>query len=309
MNTFLCSVAMLILAQPDYSDRKPHPFAPSLPRLTKEESKKFDEVIENFIQWDIGKLKGDAGKKAVEDFSKLPPESIFNLIGGLNRAANMESSCPAVLIAKKVNSILSASDDLDLLKFAQQNIGADVTAKRHLGVLQDLQFNILLRKGALQRRALAEKRAGGGGPKSITAMSLAELEKSLSKASGPALKAILTETEKRQGTKAVELLIAGISNADAEISKLSQALLAKNMQRQSSEVLKAMLKHDRTDVRIAAANAVGKKKLRLGAELIALLQDGSDDAREAAHRALVQIAGTDLGTNADRWREWWSKQK
>ena len=88
---------------------------------------------------------------------------------------------------------------------------------------------------------------------------------------------MLTEAEKRQGPKAVELLVMGIVNPDADIAKLSQGLLTKNLQHQSPLLLKAMLKHDRSDVRIAAAQAIGAKKLRYGPELIALLQDGDDE--------------------------------
>jgi hypothetical protein len=309
MKAILCVAVLFVVAQPDYRDREPHPLAPSLPRLTKEESKKFDDIIEGFIQYDIGKLKGDAGKKAFEDFKRLPPEAIFNLIDGLNRAANMESSCPAVLIAKKVNAILSSSDDLDLLKFAQANIGADVKAKRHLGVLQDLQASILFRKGYLQRQALANK-GKTGGPKSPSSMSMSELESAFSKAPKAQLRSLLAEAEKRQGAKAVDLLLIGITSDDSSIAKLSQGLLAKNMQRQGTDTLKALLKHERKDVRIAAADAVGKKKLRFGAELIELLQDSDGDVRQAGRRALLPIAGgADYGTDAALWRDWWSRQK
>jgi HEAT repeat protein len=82
-----------------------------------------------------------------------------------------------------------------------------------------------------------------------------------------------------------------------------------------------MLKHDRRDVRIAAAQAIGAKKLKYGAELIGLLADGDDDVRQAGRRALVQISGgVDHGPSPDassderesaraRWREWWARQK
>ena len=53
---------------------------------------------------------------------------------------------PAVIIGKKIAKILNASDDLPLLAFAKDNLGAGVTAKRHLGMLKDLQFSILLRR-------------------------------------------------------------------------------------------------------------------------------------------------------------------
>ena len=307
MNTIFCVAAFLIASQPpvDYSDRERHPLAPSLPLLTKEESRKIDAVIDRFIEFDIGKLKGTAGKQALNEFNRLGPESIFNLIDGLNRAANMESSCPAVIIGKKVGAILISSNDMELLKFAQQNIGADVTAKRHLAVLQDLQSSILFRKGALQRRALAS-----GGAKSPSALSLAELESAMSKERGLRLKTLLTEAEKRQGAKAVDLLIKGMASPERDVAKFSEGLLVKNLQHQNTEVLRTMLKHDRRDVRIAAAQAIGAKKLRFGSELIVLLQDSDDDVREAGRRALVQIAGgADYGTDVERWTAWWSKQK
>ena len=317
MNFSFCIAALLFLAggAQDYRDRDRHPLAPSLPRLTKEEEKKIETVIDRFIDYDIGKLKGDEGKKALDDFNRLGSEASFHLIEGLNRAANMESSCPAVIIAKKLNSILSKTDDLELLGFARENIGAGVTAKRHLNVLKDLQFAIILRRGAVQRQALVQ-----GTAKPLTSLSLADLDKMVSKESGAKLKAALTETEKRQGPKAVAVLIMGITNPDADIAKMSQGLLEKNLQRQPAEVLKELLKHDRTDVRIAAAQAIGAKKLRFGAELIVLLQDGDDAIRQAGRLALVQLAGADHGPAAnasfdereaalERWRAWWSRQR
>lgn len=277
MNAMFFTSALLVIAggSPNFKDREPHPLAPSLPRLTKAEYEKIDTVIERFIQYDIGKLKGAEGKKALEDFNRLGPESIFNLIDGLNRAANMEDSCPAVIIAKRVAGILTRTEDLELLAFAKDTIGADIKAKRHMNVLRDLQFNILIRKATLQRRGVTVT-----GAKS---MSPAELERAIAKQSGPQLTALV--------------------------------------QRQTGAALKGLLKNDRKDVRIAAAQTIGAKKLRYGAELIGLLQDGDDDVRQAARRALVQISGgVDHGPSADasfderesasaRWREWWSRQK
>jgi HEAT repeat protein len=102
--------------------------------------------------------------------------------------------------------------------------------------------------------------------------------------------------------------------------KLSQGLLSKNLQRQPNDVLKSLLKHERTEVRIAVAQVIGSKKLRWGDELIGLLRDSEDDVRQAGRKALVQISGIDHGPDADatftereaaleRWRDWWSRQK
>jgi HEAT repeat protein len=308
MHTLIC-VTVLVVAQvpADYRDRERHPLAPSLPRLTKDEEKKIDAIIERLIEADTGKIRGDDAKKANDDFNRLGPEAIFNLIDGLNLAANMESSCPAVIIAKKVARVLTTTDDMELLAFAKENIGADVTAKRHLNVLKDLQSIILLRQGAL--------RATPRG------MSLAELGKAIAKERGPKLKTYLTEAERRQGPKAVDLLLMGIANPDADIARLSEGLLAKNLQHQSGAELKSLLKHDRKEVRIGAAQAIGARKLRYGAELIGLLQDGDDDVRQAGRGALKQISGgVDHGPERDansearltaieRWRDWWSIQK
>ena len=112
----------------------------------------------------------------MEDFNRLPAEAIFVLIDGFNRTANMEASCPTVVIGKKIIKILNASDDLELLAFAKENLGAGVTAKRHLGMLKDVQFSILLRKGTLQRRQ-AIAGAAGTRSESTGSLSVGELVK------------------------------------------------------------------------------------------------------------------------------------
>lgn len=316
MNALSISLLLVAAQTPiDFRDRERHPLAPSLPNLTKEESAKVEHIIERFILYDIGKLKGAEGKKALDDFNRLGPESTFQLIDGLNRAGNMESSCPAVIIAKKLASIFLSTEDTELLTFAKENIGAGVTAKRHLNVIKDLQFQCQIRKGTLQQRFAKT------GKKSINVMTLAELEKSASRETGPALKAVLSEAARRPGVKATELLIAGIANTDSEVAKLSQGLLAANLLRQSAPTLKTMLRHEQREVRIAAAEVIGAKRLRVASELISLISDGDADVHQAARRALVQISGgLDHGPSAnasadervqaaERWRAWWSSQK
>src|SRR5262249_3755541 len=74
--------------------RKPNPLAPSLPLLTDEEETKLDEIVDRFIQYDTGKLRGDSSKNALKDFQGLGPEATFALIRGLNKSANIEATCP-----------------------------------------------------------------------------------------------------------------------------------------------------------------------------------------------------------------------
>src|SRR4051794_20128358 len=142
----LLPVLCLILAQSPDDERPRHPLAPSIPLLSKEEYKRLEDVVDRLILYDIGKLKGAEGKKAVEDFNALGPEAIFQLIEGFNRAVKMEASCPCVLIAKKISLIVRTSDDVQLLSFVKENAGADGAARRHMPVVEDLKLAAQLRR-------------------------------------------------------------------------------------------------------------------------------------------------------------------
>jgi hypothetical protein len=295
--------------------RPPHPFAPSLPQLTPKEEAKYEGIVDRFIQFDTGKLPGAAGKKAVEDFNQLPPEAIFVLIDGFNRTANMEASCPAVVIGKKIIKILNASDDLELLTFAKENLGAGVTAKRHLGMLKDVQFSILLRKGTVQRRQ-AVAGAAGTRSKSTGSLSLGELVKAADTNKGAQLKSVLTELEKRQGPQVFQTLAIAAASPDKVIQVFGAGLLAKHATRQTDAQLKDLLKHERPEVKAAAAKELGTRGLALANELIDLLLDNEPAVQQAARAALRQLSrGLDFGPEPDaslgeretamrRWRAW-----
>ncbi|HEY1375898.1 MAG TPA: hypothetical protein VGF55_03855 [Gemmataceae bacterium] len=131
--------------------RKPNPLAPSLPELSEDEEKKTDAVIDRFIDADTGKLTGPEAKKAIQDFHKLGPEATFALIRGLNKAAAIDYSCPAVTIARKLGTTLRSTTDTQLLEYARENIGAGVTRSRHMAVIKDLKVACTVRKGQLER--------------------------------------------------------------------------------------------------------------------------------------------------------------
>ena len=101
--------------------RKPSAIAPSLPALTKEEEAKLDEIIDRLIQADTGRLRGAAGRKAVEEFEALKSEAIPALIRGLNKAARSNYTCPVLMIRKKLTKLLMASTDQVLLEFARSH--------------------------------------------------------------------------------------------------------------------------------------------------------------------------------------------
>jgi hypothetical protein len=130
--------------------RRPNPLAPSLPELTDDEEKKFDAIIDRFIEADSGQLKGPDAKKAIEEFKGLGPESFFALVRGLNKAARIDHSCPAVTIARKLTGILRSSNDPDLLQYAKENIGLGVKQSRHMDVLKELKFTSNMRLNSLK---------------------------------------------------------------------------------------------------------------------------------------------------------------
>jgi sulfur transfer complex TusBCD TusB component (DsrH family) len=321
----LLTLALLLIGaavRGDDAPRKPNPFAPSLPLLTEEEEAKLDAIIDRFIQFDTGKLKGAEGKKALQDFQKLGPEAIPALIRGLNRAATIEATCPAATIGKKLVGMIKASDDTQLLDFARENIGAGVDKSPHMGIIKDLRVACMIRKRDVMAKGIANKTQPKDPPagSTIAKMSVADLAKATASERGSKLKDILTELEGRQGELALNTLATHTTYYDEEIQKLARDLLAKHLGRQSAKVVKEKLQDQRPEVRIAAARAVGDKGMKLGAELIDLLGDKEAEVQQAARQALVKLAkGSDYGPERDakdneradavkQWKAWWAKQ-
>jgi len=300
--------------------RERHPLAPSLPLLTQKEEAKIEQIIDRFIDYDTGKLRGAEGLKALKDFKALGPEAIPCLIDGLNRAANLEHSCPAVIIAGKLASFLGASHDPELLEFARENIGAGVTARRHQGVIKDLKLACMLRKSTLQRRALASGAQAGSGQHTLRSMSMKDLVAAADSERGPRLEAVLIELEQRKGDPGVNALGVAPGRYEDKLRQLGRKLLLRHLSRLDGAALKERLKDDRPTVRAAAARAFGAGGWRFGRELIGCLGDADPEVRQAARQALVQLArGADFGPDPNagagaqaeavrQWESWWTRQ-
>jgi hypothetical protein len=302
--------------------RRPSPIAPSLPELTREEEDHLDQVIDRFIRYDIGQLHAAEGAAALSDFKKLGPEAIPALIRGLNRAAMMEHSCPATTIALKLKKLLLSSSDMELLQFARENIGADGADRSyHARLLQELRFQVLMRRNAMARRPTpAPALATGPAPAPPTRMTAAELAEAAGREHGSRLRPILGELARRNGSDAAAGLatVAG-SKSDRAMQQLARDLLDRNLARQGEDYVRARLKDEFSEVRQAAARVVGSRMPKLGGEVIELLDDDVPAVREAAHQALVKLskredfgpaAGADKEECArarQRWRDWWDR--
>jgi hypothetical protein len=95
------------------------------PRETAEQQT-FDQIVDDFIEYDVGRLRGAAGQRARERFAALGPEAFPALIRGLNKAAGIHASCPVGVIAGKVLSTLRVTNDPSLKDYALTHIGVGV---------------------------------------------------------------------------------------------------------------------------------------------------------------------------------------
>ena len=296
--------------------REPHPLAPSLPQLTKEEYQRYKKIVDDFILYDIGQLKGAAGLKALQDFNNLGPEATLVLIEGLNEAANMKSSCPAVIIGKKLGRLLRGTRDRDLLDYTRTTVGIGVTAQRHMGVIRDLKVACITRKSYLQRNNIPQPRYGEKEPGK---MAVTELVKATDSAKGSRLMQLLTELESRKGDKVLSTLGSAMNHKDKKVKALAQNLLLKHLYRQPKDVLKQQLKNEMPEVRGVAAYIVGYKSLPWGNDLIGMLDDYSPLVRQGARGGLIRLSrGQDFGPQPGssetqrqqairRWQAWWNK--
>jgi hypothetical protein len=327
MNATLLTLSLAVLAagqvpadKTDKTPRRPSPLAPSLPELTREEEQQLDKIIDRFMLADIGVIAGDEARAAVRDFARLGPESIPALIRGVNRAAMIEHSCPVVVIAQKLQKMLLSSDDSELLEFARDNIGSGVGPTRHMPILKELRFKVLVRKNLVARQAATPRRTMAAGPKAPPAMTTAELVTAAGKERGPRLKGILTELEGRRGKEVLTGLVTAITNTDSEGQQLGRDLLDKHLMRQNEAFIKGRLKDEQPEVRQAAVRVVAAKMPNLGRGVIDLLEDDNAAVRAAARQALVLLSrGEDFGPETDaapeertqaqkKWRDWWDRR-
>jgi HEAT repeat protein len=192
-----------------------------------------------------------------------------------------------------------------------------------MGMIKDLRVMCMLRKRELAAKGVTVKTLPKEPPSTspLAKLTAADLAKATATERGSKLKDILTELAGRQGELALNTLATHTTFYDTEIQQLARDLLVKNLGRQSTTVVKDKLKDEKPEVRSAAAQAVGDKGMKLGAELIELLADKDANVQQAARQALVKLAkGADYGPEkgakdteraeaVKQWRAWLAKQK
>src|SRR5262249_10279778 len=56
-----------------------------------------DRIVDRFILYDIGRLRGVEGQQALQEFNRLGPDAIPAMVRGYNRACTIEASCPVIV--------------------------------------------------------------------------------------------------------------------------------------------------------------------------------------------------------------------
>jgi hypothetical protein len=305
MTASLLLLALLCAADDADTPRKPSAIAPSLPALSKEEEDKIDDIIERFMRADTGRLRGGDARQAIREFEALKMEAVPALIRGLNKAAQLEHSCPVLTISKKLQNLLLSSNDQQLLEFARDEIGAGVGRSRYAGTLQDLRTKCMLRKNALARL-----------PKGPREMSTTELARAVAGERGPRLKSMLIELEQRKGKEVLTGLGVVAGRSERDMQKLARELLDQHLIRQGADFVKEQITSDNPEVRQAAARTIADKFPALASYLIELLGDNKAEVRAEARQALTRLArGEDFGPEADataeqrkqaqaKWKAW-----
>jgi hypothetical protein len=113
------------IAPPDKLPSAPAEQAPSAEPESAEE-RRLDGVVNRFIEYDIGRLRGAAGERARRELDQLGPEAIRALVRGLNRSARIHASCPVVVLANKLSETVGRNSDPEVLQYVVDNLGKDV---------------------------------------------------------------------------------------------------------------------------------------------------------------------------------------
>lgn len=285
------------------------------PAAEDDEEKKRDAVINRFILADTGRLAGAEAKKAVEAFKKLGVESVPALLRGLNKSAKLDHSCPVLMIAKKLATILLASDDEKLVEMARDEIGAGLSRSPHAGVLADLRVRLAIHQNALARRPPIPAKGPG-------VMTTPALMKAVPKVRGEQLYGVLRELGKRDENEALTALsLAAAASRDAEAAKLAREMLDARVGRDSLSAIKERMEEGGAEVKRSAIRVARDKHIELTLAVIDRLIDDSPAVRAEARAALKKLSEgkEDFGpepaaTKAERaearkrWKSWWLGQ-
>lgn len=255
--------------------------------LMQHRNRDHEKIVQRFIQYDIGRLPGQAGRTAYQKFKMLGPEAIPALVRGLNRSASIQASCPVGVISHTLLDRLAQSNDATAMDYALSNIAADVPpgAPHH---------NRIVRFRDTLRSAVAAKRKS--------------------------MKEFFDQKRKQRENLRRQMVDQGYEASDEVLDRTTRLLA------QSSDVTDAALKHQDRRWREAAAVATMLRwkqmpeALRVSRAQAMIDRLGDDDpkVRSVANLTLTKLAstlggpvpgashGNDTAQRREAWQKWYT---
>jgi hypothetical protein len=290
-----------------------------------------DKTVEDFIAYDVGRLGGQEGAQARENFSRLGTESVGPLIRGLNEAAKIGSSCPIVVLRSKLSCCLAQANDPRLDVMAACNLCCGVPrnaphyrslcdlrsqcigrlpATHPLRLHQDRVDALLAEKddsaidralrsdNAIERHAAVTAACSMGprfGRELITAISdpLPEVRQE----ARAGLVAMATNVDFGPDEPANERVRATATQKwDEWYREKVRFALPPAAWRLSRTKLKALLKSESEESRMGAVLVIRYRRHFMVQDLLGCFDDSSQAVRREAHNALIELAdGADHG--------------
>jgi HEAT repeat protein len=277
-----------------------------VPKPTAEREALYDAVVQRFVLYDLGRLPGLAGRKAMLDFEALGPDAIPALVRGLNRSATLDASCPVASISGKLGTLLAECKDLELLARVRDGIGKGVGLTPYAAYLDALKQSCaqrlkksqdLLKPRVPHLVAALKSKDAAARRKAANALGLAGAD---ARAAVPALVEALKDHDPQvRGTAARALSAIGpaavpallkVAESSPDRPARSLAYLAlgevRPIETEASRALVAALKDPDKEVRAAAAFAL----VGLGAEAVPPLRQALKARDPSAALALGRIA-------------------
>jgi HEAT repeat protein len=131
---------------------------------------------------------------------------------------------------------------------------------------------------------------------------------------------VLDRLKEAKGVVNTEALATAIPQLSGAMKTRAREALAERLARMTAATLRDKLQDEAAEIRRAAALACAvKADKQFVPDLIPLLEDQQGSVVRAAHAALKDLTGQDLGPTGDAnaaartraasaWKEWWKKQ-
>lgn len=270
----------------------------SLLDLNSDEQKRQNLIVDRYLQFRRGQLQGEAGQQAMIAFQQLGADAIPALVRGFNQSASKGEDCGDALV-QKLQSAIATSSELELLTYANANLGKGVTRPTYQTAINSLKKLCMARVQVARNETLANlpqlingldhpdpnvrrqatDAIGKLGPRASTA--IPDLAKKLNDPDA-AVQSHAARALADSGPQGVPALVSALK--DPKTSALAGAALAehKALSRDILDALLDLLQNPAEQIRRAVRGPLRKLGATAVPALIAALQN-KGQRNEAAH--------------------------